>query len=196
MSLANNLFSRRRLCRLSAKPLALVTLCLALVAPAALAFDLESDAPIRVNADSARLDDAKGIATYTGAVEMTQGQTNLTADMVVLYRDEEGVSRIEATGQPAHYRQPATEGQGETDARALNITWSASESRVTFEREAVIEQDGNLFRGDVIHYDSAGRVVTAEGAADQGEGSGRVEMVIQPRKKSDRQDNDGSSQSQ
>ncbi|WP_027832683.1 lipopolysaccharide transport periplasmic protein LptA [Marinobacter sp. HL-58] len=176
--------------------MALAALCLALVTPAALAFDPESDDPIRVNADSARLDDGKGVATYTGSVEMTQGQTNLTADKVVLYRDEEGVSRIEATGQPAHYRQPATEGQGETDARALNITWSASENRVTFEREAVIEQDGNLFRGDVIHYDSVERVVTAEGAADQDEGSGRVEMVIQPRKKSDRQDTDGSSQSQ
>ncbi|WP_407069955.1 lipopolysaccharide transport periplasmic protein LptA [Marinobacter sp.] len=164
----------------------LAVTCVALMAPtSALAFNLESDEPIRVNADSARLDDGQGIATYTGAVEMTQGQTNLTADKVVLYRDETGVSRIEATGRPAHYRQPAMEGQGETDARALSITWSAAENRVTFEREAVIEQDGNLFRGDIIHYDSANRIVTAEGAPDQGEGSGRVEMVIQPRNNPD-----------
>ncbi|MGM0773917.1 lipopolysaccharide transport periplasmic protein LptA [Marinobacter sp.] len=185
--------------RSALKRLVLVAACLALVVPLAQAFDLESDDPIKVNADSARLDDGQGIATYTGDVEMTQGQTNLTADKVVMHRDETGVSRIEATGQPAHYRQPATEGQGETDARALTITWSAAENRVTFEREAVIEQDGNLFRGDVIQYDSAERVVTAEGAADQGEGSGRVEMVIQPRNKDrnpDRQDTDGSSQSQ
>ncbi|MFO7993695.1 MAG: lipopolysaccharide transport periplasmic protein LptA [Marinobacter sp.] len=185
--------------RSALKRLVLVAACLALVVPLAQAFDLESDDPIKVNADSARLDDGQGIATYTGDVEMTQGQTNLTADKVVMHRDETGVSRIEATGQPAHYRQPATEGQGETDARALTITWSAAENRVTFEREAVIEQDGNLFRGDVIQYDSADRVVTAEGAADQGEGSGRVEMVIQPRNKDrnpDRQDTDGSSQSQ
>lgn len=185
--------------RSALKRLVLVAACLALVVPLAQAFDLESDDPIKVNADSARLDDGQGIATYTGDVEMTQGQTNLTADKVVMHRDETGVSRIEATGQPAHYRQPAAEGQGETDARALTITWSAAENRVTFEREAVIEQDGNLFRGDVIQYDSAERVVTAEGAADQGEGSGRVEMVIQPRNKDrnpDRQDTDGSSQSQ
>lgn len=203
MSLASKSDVRGRPRWPAPKSLVLVAACLALVAPTALAFDMESDQPIRVNADSARLDDGQGIATYTGAVEMTQGQTNLTADKVVLYRDETGVSRIEATGQPAHYRQPATEGQGETDARALTITWSAAENRVTFEREAVIEQDGNLFRGDVIHYDSAERVVTAEGAADAGEGSGRVEMVIQPRSGTsnsssnpDRQDTDGSSQSQ
>lgn len=193
MSLVNNFLPRNRPSRPALKPLAL-TACLVLGAPAALAFDLESDDPIRVNADSARLDDGQGIATYTGSVKMTQGDARLTADKVVLYRDEAGVSRIEATGQPAHYRQPATQGQGETDARALNITWSAAENRVTFERDAVIEQNGNLFRGDVIHYDSANRVVTAEGA-DQDNGRGRVEMVIQPRKQ-DGQDTDGSSQSQ
>ena len=96
------------------------------------------------------------------------------------------------------------EGQGETDARALTITWSASDNRVTFKREAVIEQGGNLFRGNIIHYDSAERVVTAEGSADQGDGSGRVEMVIQPRGNPDNnpdnnsgeQDTDGSSQGQ
>ena len=172
--------------------------------PFAAAFDLESDQPIRVNADNARLDEGQGIATYTGSVEMSQGDANLMADKVVLHRDENGVSRIEATGTPARYRQPAMEGQGETDARALTITWSASDNRVTFQREAVIEQGGNLFRGDVIHYDSAERVVTAEGSADQGDGSGRVEMVIQPRGNSGNnpdnnpngQDTDGSSQGQ
>ncbi|AHI30456.1 organic solvent tolerance protein OstA [Marinobacter salarius] len=172
--------------------------------PFAAAFDLESDQPIRVNADNARLDEGQGIATYTGSVEMSQGDANLMADKVVLHRDENGVSRIEATGTPARYRQPAMEGQGETDARALTITWSASDNRVTFRREAVIEQGGNLFRGDVIHYDSAERVVTAEGSADQGDGSGRVEMVIQPRGNSGNnpdnnpngQDTDGSSQGQ
>jgi lipopolysaccharide export system protein LptA len=182
----------------------IVALTLIMAAPSAAAFDLESDQPIKVNADAARLDEGQGIATYTGAVEMSQGDANLTADKVVLYRSENGVSRIEATGTPARYRQPAMEGQGETDARALSITWSASDNRVTFRREAVIEQGGNLFRGDVIHYDSVERVVTAEGDADQGDGGGRVEMVIQPRGNSggnadnnpNGQDTDGSSQGQ
>jgi len=157
---------------------ALLTLTMA--GPAS-AFDFDSDVPIKVSADSARLDDGQGIATYTGDVELEQGQTQLNAERVVLYRDENGLSRIEASGSPARYRQPARDGKGKTDARALNITWSATDQLLTFEREAVIEQNGNLFRGDVIHYDTARRVVTAEGGADTGEGSGRVEMVIQPR---------------
>ncbi|MCD1647994.1 lipopolysaccharide transport periplasmic protein LptA [Marinobacter adhaerens] len=169
-------------------------LTVAMIGPAA-AFDLDSDTPIKVTADNARLDDGQGIATYTGTVELEQGNTHLSADRVVLYRSENGLSRIEASGTPARYRQPARDGEGETDARALNITWSATDSQLTFEREAVIEQNGNLFRGDVIHYDTVGRVVTAEGGADTGEGGGRVEMVIQPRS-TDRQGSDGSSESQ
>jgi len=163
------------------------------------AFDLDSDTPIKVTADTARLDDGQGIATYTGAVELEQGKTRLSAERVVLYRSEDGLSRIEASGTPAIYRQPARDGEGETDARALNITWSASDNQLTFERDAIIEQNGNLFRGDVIHYDTVGRVVTAAGGEDAGEGSGRVEMVIQPRstdRRPDRQESDGSSESQ
>lgn len=145
------------------------------------AFDLDSDKPITVSADSARLDDGQGIATYTGAVELVQGKTRLTAERVVLYRSVEGLNRIEANGSPARYQQPVTNGEGETDAKAKDITWSATEKQLTFEREAVIEQNGNVFRGDVIHYDTEKRVVTAEGGEDKGSGPGRVEMVIQPR---------------
>ncbi|MGO1461315.1 MAG: lipopolysaccharide transport periplasmic protein LptA [Marinobacter sp.] len=152
-----------------------------LLASPAGAFDLDSDKPITVSADSARLDDGKGIATYTGAVELVQGETRLTAERVVLYRSVEGLNRIEATGSPARYQQPVTNGEGETDAKAKNITWSAPDKQLTFEREAVIEQNGNVFRGDIIHYDTEQRVVTAEGVEDTGSGPSRVEMVIQPR---------------
>ncbi|MDX1756725.1 MAG: lipopolysaccharide transport periplasmic protein LptA [Marinobacter sp.] len=160
--------------------LATLTAC-ALLAPPVSAFDLDSDAPITVNADSARLDDSQGIATYTGDVVVTQLNTQLTADRVVLYRGESGLNRIEATGQPAHYFQPSNTLGEATDARAHIITYSAPDHRLTLEREAVIEQGGNLFRGERIHYDTENRVVTAEGSADGNNGQGRVEMVIQPR---------------
>jgi lipopolysaccharide export system protein LptA len=159
----------------------LAAILAASLASPTLAFDLDSNTPITVSADSARLDDGKGIATYTGAVELVQGKTRLTAERVVLYRSADGLNRIEAAGSPAHYQQPVTSGKGETDAKARNITWSASDKQLTFEREAVIEQNGNVFRGDIIHYDTEQRVVTAEGGKDTGAGPGRVEMTIQPR---------------
>lgn len=152
----------------------------ALAAPA-LAFDLDSDAPITVNADNARLDDSKGVATYTGDVVVTQQETQLRADQVILYRDENGLSRIEATGSPAHYTQPSgTQGEA-TDAEALVIIYSAGDSLLTFEQDAEIRQAGNLFRGERIYYDTENRVVTAEGSGGNDGNDGRVEMVIQPR---------------
>ncbi|WP_372964293.1 lipopolysaccharide transport periplasmic protein LptA [Marinobacter sp.] len=152
-----------------------------LLAGPASAFNLDSDTPIKVSADSARIDDSAGTAIYSGDVELTQGEVQLNAERVVLYRNPQGLSRIEASGTPAHYRQPAQDGSGVTNARALNITWSARDNQLTFERQALIEQGGNTFRGDVIHYNTVNRVVTAEGGNSSGEGSGRVEMVIQPR---------------
>jgi lipopolysaccharide export system protein LptA len=82
----------------------------------------------------------------------------------------------------------------------MEITWSADNSVVTLEKQARIEQGDNEFRGEIIHYDTARRVVTAEGGdRNTDESSGRVEMVIQPRNSS-QSDNetgsDGSSQGQ
>lgn len=158
-----------------------ITTMLWLITSSAAAFDLNSDTPISVSADSARLDDSKGEATYTGDVVVTQDQTRLTADRVVLYRDQEGVQRIEAFGTPARYKHPAMGDQAETDAESLKITYAAKNNELTFEEEAVIEQAGNVFRGDLITYDTTARIVTAEGTSREGEPQGRVEMIIQPR---------------
>ncbi|MEX0606092.1 MAG: lipopolysaccharide transport periplasmic protein LptA [Marinobacter sp.] len=170
--------------RLRLSKLAVVSSLIAalwLTAAPAVAFDLDSNTPISVSADRARLDDSKGEATYTGDVIVTQNQTRLTADRVILYRDQEGVQRIEAFGTPARYRHPAIGDQAETDAQSLKITYAAKDNQLTFEEEAVIEQAGNVFRGDRIKYDTTARIVTAEGTRREGEPQGRVEMVIQPR---------------
>ncbi|OEY65202.1 lipopolysaccharide transport periplasmic protein LptA [Marinobacter sp. X15-166B] len=144
-------------------------------------FDLQSGEPITINADSGRMDDTRGIATYSGDVVVTQGTTRLSADRVMLYRDEGELSRIEASGRPARYQQPTEAGKGETDAQALSITYASRDGLLILEQEAVIKQDGNLFRGDIIHYDTAQRVVTAEGTTREDNSKGRIEIIIQPR---------------
>jgi len=170
-----------------------------LLAGSASAFDLNSDQPIKVSADSARLDDTEGTAVYTGDVRLVQGEAYLNADRVILHRNEQGVSKVESWGTPAHYSQPARDGQKATDAWALEITWSADENVIVLKQQARIEQGSNEFRGDMIHYDTVRRVVTAEGGSTESGDSGRVEMVIQPRN-SEQTDNetgsDGSTQGQ
>ncbi|MFW5824297.1 MAG: lipopolysaccharide transport periplasmic protein LptA [Marinobacter sp.] len=162
-----------------ARPMALLLLLTA--ATPALAFDPDSDEPIRISADSARLDDNQGIAIYRGDVEVRQGEVLLTADRVDVHRSAEGLDRIDAHGQPATYDQPATETESATYAEALEIHYSAGDSLLRFEEEAVVKQGDDEFRGALINYDTAERVVTGEGRTAEGKGSGRVEMVIQPR---------------
>ncbi len=152
----------------------------ALPVPAA-AFDMNSDLPIRITADSARLDDNQGTAIYRGNVDVRQGEVQLTADRVDVFRGAEGLDRIHARGRPATYDRPSTPTEGPVHAEALEIHYSAAENLLRFEKQAVVEQGQDEFRGAVILYDTANRIVTGEGRTDSGEGSGRVEMVIQPR---------------
>lgn len=180
----------RRVCGPSRQRLLLVVLVpwLAL-SHTAHGFDMESDAPISVKADNARLDDSAGRATYTGNVQIQQDQTRLFADRVELYRDAQGLSRIEAFGNPARYEHPQTPEAPATDARAAEIEFLGSENLLTFREDAVIRQAGDVFRGDIIRYNTEERVVTAE-RAGTGEGS-QVEMIIQPRRGNDGENGTG-----
>lgn len=165
---------------LTGRLLLLSTLALGPALPA-LAFNLDSDEPIRVTADSARLDDTQGTAVYRGNVKVRQGGILLTADRVDVSRNAAGLDRIDASGRPATYYRPATETGSAVNAEALTIHYSASDNLLRFEREAVVDQGGDEFRGAVIEYNTVNRVVTGEGRTPEGEGSGRVEMIIQPR---------------
>lgn len=159
------------------------------------AFDMESDAPISIKADSARLDDAAGKAIYTGDVVVVQAETTLTAERVELYRGEEGVSRILAFGEPAHYQQAATAEQPAIDGRAAEIEYESDASVLILRKDAVIRQAGDIFRGNLIRYNTEARVVTAE-RGNNGDGE-RVEMVIQPRRSTtERGGSDGAAKSE
>lgn len=158
------------------------------------AFDMESGAPISVKANNARLDDNAGKATYTGNVLIEQAETRLYADRVELYRDEQGLQRIQAFGEPARYEQTATAQTPATDARAAEIEFESADSLLTFRRDAVIRQANDVFRGDVIRYDTEQRVVTAERA--EADDSEQVEMIIYPRRGNGSGGGNGAAESQ
>ena len=154
------------------------------------AFDLESEQPIKVASDSARLDDQKGTATYTGNVRVTQGKAMLTADRVVLHRgDEQSLNRMKATGEPATYEQPKTQQGPAVYAEGETIIYAADKDRITFERSALIRQQGDTFRGNRIVYNLTERIVTASSSKE--DDSDRVEMTIQPNRESGNDNDNG-----
>lgn len=55
-----------------------------------MALPSDREQPIRVQADSAELDDKQGVAVYRGDVVVTQGSTKLTGNTVTLKQDKNG----------------------------------------------------------------------------------------------------------
>lgn len=160
-----------------------IALAAGLFSGMALGFDFNSDAPVTIKSDQATLDDILGKAVYTGTVIVTQEASTLNADKVVVFRDAEGLSKIEAYGDLAHYVQTATPENPATDAKAKVITFIKKQNLLILKGQGVIVQNSNVFRGELIRYDTVKRVVTAEGDKTQnGTNGNRVEMVILPKK--------------
>ena len=147
----------------------------------------DAEQPIRVQADTARLDERRNIAVYTGDVIITQGSMRLTGREVTLTTDEDGaVTKVVSKGSPATFVQTPKPGQNPVNGRGQIIEYYAVDERVIMIDKAYLEQDGNTFQGDYVAYDVASQVVDAgrtEGA--QGSGKQRIEMVIQPRRRNE-----------
>ncbi len=163
--------------------LVLVTALALLPTSPAQAIGQSQDQPIHIAADQAELDDAQGRATYVGDVVVTQGLTQLQAAKVVVHRNEQGITKIVATGDQAHYTDQESPSAPKTEAYADTIIYTQSDETLQLIRNARLEQSQNSFQGDLIRYDTQNRRVSAS-ADKNGGSSGRVEMVIQPRAKS------------
>lgn len=169
-------------------PLLLVAICIW----AAATFALESDEeqPILVQADAATVDNTSGIATYTGEVLVTQGSLTIAADEVEIFLKDETVIRIiantdENSTEPAHYEQQL---QGSLEkpadmvyADARRITYLVQESRLHLVGDARLQRSGDVFTGEMLHYDIRPGVVNLSRGQEPGD---RVNMTIHPKKQS------------
>ena len=169
-------------------------LCLAALACIATPLAAQSDdasQPIRIQANSATLDDRKNTAVYTGNVIITQGSMRLTGSRVTLTLDSAGeVQQLVSNGSPATFRQTPAGGK-QVDARALTIEYHADTERVILIQDAFLEQAGNTFQGQRVNYDIPRQVGDAGRAtAEDGESAERIEIVIQPRKRTEPSAND------
>lgn len=169
------------------KSLGLAALVLGLAVPAS-GYTADRDQPIRIQANSATLDDRSNTAVYNGDVIITQGSMRLTGNRVTLNTDAEGaVSKIVSQGSPATYQQTPADGSP-VDARGQTIEYLADQDRVVLIDRAFLEQQGNTFQGEYISYDINRQVVDAGRAANTGGSGGqqdRIEILIQPRKRSE-----------
>jgi lipopolysaccharide export system protein LptA len=155
-------------------------------APACWALPSDREQPIRVQADSAELDEKQGVAVYRGGVVITQGTLKITGDTVTITQDAQGdIEVFTAVGNPAYYEQLPAENKSIVKAYGRTIQYFAPTERIVLIDEAKVIQEGNTFQGEKIVYDTVRQIVNA-GRAQSGSVTTprpRVDMVIQPKKK-------------
>jgi len=132
----------------------------------------DREQPIRVQADSAELDDRQGVAVYRDTVTITQ--------------DSNGdVEVFTSIGKPAYYEQKPAVDKEIVKAYGLTIQYFAANERIVLLDQAKVVQEGNTFEGEKIVYDTRRQIVNAGRATntDVSTPRPRVDMVIQPRKR-------------
>ena len=163
-----------------------VMLSLALISVAQAQVQMDSEQPIYIESDSLDIDDTRGVSTYRGNVQFKQGGNQLWADEVVIHsRERRELDKMVATGKPARFHQaPAPGKDQETNGEAAQIEYQALQGVVVLEGAARLSQGDNVFTGNRIEYQTEQRLVRA-GKAANARKPGRVQVVIQPRKKSE-----------
>ena len=164
----------------------LLSLGAALVSSIAWALPSDRDQPIRVQADSAELDDKQGVAVYRGGVVITQGTLKITGDTVTITQDANGeIEVFTSVGKPAYYEQKPSADKDIVKAYGLTIQYYATNERIVLIDQAKVIQQGNTFEGEKIVYDTQRQIVNAGRATGSNVSMPRprIDMILQPRKK-------------
>lgn len=125
----------------------------------------DSGLPVEVTADSLSVDQSDGTAVFTGDVLIGQGEMRLSAPtvLVVYYRDQSGIERLEATGG-------VTLVSGDDAAEARRADYNLETGLIELVGDVLLVQGPNALTADRMFVD------TAAGTARM---SGRVKTVLQ-----------------
>ena len=164
----------------------ILSLGAALGSAAAWALPSDRDQPIRIQADSAELDDRQGVAVYRGDVIITQGTLKITGDTVTITQTASGdIDVFTSVGNLAYYEQKPAVDKDIVKAYGKTIQYFASNERIVLIDQAKVIQEGNTFEGEKIVYDTKRQIVNAGRANGTSITSPRprIDMVIQPKSK-------------
>ncbi len=147
---------------------------------------------IEIEADTAEMDEIKGVSIYRGNVIVIQGSIRMTGDTMTVYFDDNGdMELVIMQGRPATYRQLPDDSPIYDEAEALQMEYYSLKDYVILIEEALVTQEGLRFSGERIEYDTVMSQVKAEGSTkttkqkkdDTGKkDSGRVKSTIKKKK--------------
>jgi len=152
-------------------------LLVALAGPAS-ALSTDKDKPLDLEADSAEIDEGKGMSVYIGNVIATQGSMRLESDRLVIFHTGSKAERLEAEGKPARFQQLADDSPEPVKARARRLEYRLDSEELILTGDALVLQGKDTFKSDRITYDRV-RSVVKGGAAAQGKE--RVRITVDPK---------------
>lgn len=148
-------------------------------------FAMESDReqPIQIQADSAELNEGKGVAVYDGNVILEQGSLIIRSHTLTVFTEQKKVNRVLATGAPATYQQKLEEDKPEVKAQANVIEYHPRSNTLVLTEGALLTQGENQFQGQRIEYDINKQILSAVGNTstdNSGKNKQRVKMILPP----------------
>jgi lipopolysaccharide export system protein LptA len=154
-----------------------VSMLLICVTISAQALPHDSEQPIFIKADFARIDNQNGTGYYQGNVELDQGVSHIRADIARTYVDDNNQLReaiAESDSQQRAHFWSLREGEDSVlHAKADKIKYIPANQRIYLMGNAEIAQDDNVYRAPHIEYDTARQAIMSP-ATNQG----RTEIII------------------
>ena len=166
-------------------------LVLAMFAGPVHALSTDAQQPVQIEADFAELDDEQHTTVYVGNVVVDQGSMRMTGDRLrVNFTENKDMKDAYLEGRPATFKQ-TPDHDDDVHGQAMQIEYHADQSLLNLIEKARVTQGERLFEGHRINYDTKKSLITARSARageankDQQskEGSGRVRIIIPPKKK-------------
>ncbi len=132
-----------------------------------------SEGEIVLRADRATLSQQEGTGLYEGNAELIHGQRSLKADRIEITLKDGKPSRVEAIGNPVELLDG-----GDLSARAGKLVYDIEGRRILLSKQARINHLGRTFEGAELIYELDSRRISARGGDDDGEGDGRIRLII------------------
>ncbi len=158
----------------------------------------DSDKPVHLEADRATVQDANKLATFIGNVVLTQGTLVIRADKMTVKEDANGFQYATAFGNLASFRQKRDGKDEYVEGWSERMEYDGKADRVQLFKQARLRRGQDEVHGDYISYDAVNEFFQVNGQGRAGETSdstqsgGRVRVIIQPKKKEPKSDEDNS----
>ncbi|MCU7799320.1 MAG: lipopolysaccharide transport periplasmic protein LptA [gamma proteobacterium symbiont of Lucinoma myriamae] len=168
----------------------LLTVILFFIPISLLALSSDRDQSLNLEADTADIDDLKGISIYTGNVILTQGSMVIKSSKLTLYTDKnKELEKAVAVGTDkklATFKQRPEGKDTDFRARSKTMVYYLKNDKIHLLKQAYVWQDGDTFSGDKIIYDTKKETVIASSKKNKDgkpvSSGGRVKVTIQPKK--------------